>query len=151
MARVSKPVSATTGHRTKEEKRCRAAIENILSGGTEKIKAPTFLTLPQRRIFKFIVEELTAAKILGNLDLYVLTQAAITVERIQTIDKEINENNNLLTSTKIHNIRSKYMTEFFRLCNELSLSPVSRAKIGTSITNGKKEEVDPLMKVLKQQ
>jgi len=37
---------------------------------------------------------------------------------------------------------------FYRCCNELSLSPQSRAKLGNINLQSKQEEEDPLLKVI---
>jgi len=44
-----------------------------------------------KKIFKYIVSELTASNILCNLDIYVLTNCAIAIDRIQEVEKILNE------------------------------------------------------------
>ena len=45
--------------------------------------------------------------------------------------------------------KDKYTKDFFRCCNELSLSPQARAKIGSLALQAKEKEEDPLIKALK--
>ena len=45
--------------------------------------------------------------------------------------------------------KDKYTKDFFRCCNELCLSPQSRAKIALANANAAKDAADPLMEVLK--
>ena len=45
-------------------------------------------------------------------------------------------------------MKSNYMKEFFRLCNELSLSPQSRAKLANINVGVEKEKQDPLLKII---
>lgn len=44
--------------------------------------------------------------------------------------------------------KDKYTKDFFRCCNELSLSPQSRAKLGNINLQVKQQQEDPLLKVL---
>ena len=45
--------------------------------------------------------------------------------------------------------KDKYNKDFYRCCNELSLSPQSRAKFGSLSLKAKEKEEDPLIKALK--
>ena len=44
--------------------------------------------------------------------------------------------------------KSEYTKDFFRCCNELSLSPQSRAKLGNINLQAEQEKQDPLLQVL---
>ena len=44
--------------------------------------------------------------------------------------------------------KSEYTKDFFRCCNELSLSPQSRAKLGNINLQAKEKEDDVLLQVL---
>ena len=129
MGRPAKSIRIKTGKISNEEIENREKTENNLKGQNDKIRAPTYLTKKQKNIFKYIVNELNNSKILGNLDVYMLSQTAIAIDRIQTIENEINEDNELLKDSKYMATKEKYSKEFFRCCNELCLSPQARAKI----------------------
>ena len=45
-------------------------------------------------------------------------------------------------------LKSTYIKEFFRICNELCLSPQSRAKMSISASKMAEEKGDDLLKIL---
>ena len=129
--------------------------EKKLRGNNDKIKPFSYLTKRQKAIFKDILKNLNP-DILSNLDTYLLNQTAITIERLESIEKEINsageydyvdKNNknkkgyNLDAKTIINlkSVRDMYSKDFFRCCNELSLSPQARAKISINTQPTKKK------------
>lgn len=132
MGRPAKAVSAKTGKIGKEETEQRAAIEDKLRGKSDKLIPPLYLTESQMDIFNYIMEELQEADILGNLDLFILAQTAIAVDRIQELDRKANDENDLLFENSFRQARSEASKEYFRCCNELCLSPQSRAKISVA-------------------
>jgi P27 family predicted phage terminase small subunit len=146
MARPSKSVELNSKHLTNEEKTRRRDGEEKLKGNNDKLRPPKYLTITQKKIFKYILENLSASGILGNLDVYVLTNCAIAIDRIQMMETEINGNNQLLNCKTFMASKDKYSKDFFRYCNELCLSPQSRAKLAN--INVKANEVDPLLEVL---
>ena len=149
IARPTKSATARTGHMTKEEIRNRQEQEQQLRGQTDKLKPSSHLNARQKKIFNYIVDQLEAANILGNLDIYIMDQTAIAIERLQQIEKQINDNINCLLDKNLMSAKDKYTKEFFRCCNELSLSPQSRAKLGNVKIEKEKEQADPLLKALK--
>lgn len=148
MARPSKSVKTMSKNLTKEEKMIRAETEERLRGGTDKISPPKHLNARQKKIFKYIVKELEPSQILGNLDIYILAQAAIAIDRLQEIEKMINEDTTRMFDKEVLAAKDKYTKDFFRCCNELSLSPQSRAKLGNINLQVKQQQEDPLLKVL---
>lgn len=148
MARPSKSVKTMSKNLTKEEKEVRLETEEKLKGGADKISPPTHLNSNQKKIFKYIVEQLKASGILGNLDIYILTNCCIAIDRLQGIEKLINEDIKELLNKDLMSAKDKYTKDFFRCCNELSLSPQSRAKLGNINLQDKQQKEDPLLKVL---
>jgi len=146
MARPTKNVATMSKHFTKEELEARKQAEEKLKGGTDKIKPPSYLNYGSKKIFKYIVKELESSGILTNLDIYVLASCAVALDRIQEAEKLLNED---ILNTNALRIKDSYMKEFFRCCNELSLSPQSRAKLGNLNLQNKSKKEDPLLKVLK--
>lgn len=130
MARPSKSVNVISKNLTKQEREIRQETEQKLRGAYDKIKPPTYLNTGQKKIFRYIVNELKASEILSNLDVFVLSTAATSIYWMQEIDKMLNENTELLTDRNLMAQRDKYAKEFFRCSSELSLSPAARAKIG---------------------
>jgi P27 family predicted phage terminase small subunit len=148
VARPSKNVRVISKNLTKEEKQVRKDTEEKLKGAADKISPPSHLTTKQKKIFKKVVKELKASGILGNLDVYLLGTFAIAIDRLEHIEKLINENIKNLLDKNLMSAKDKYTKDFFRCCNELSLSPQSRAKLGNINLLTKQQEEDPLLKVL---
>lgn len=136
----------TAKHLTKSEADIKSSTEEKLRGAGDKLKPPKYLTTPQKKIFKFIVKELEGSEILGNLDIYVLTECCIALDRMQEIEKRINEEFEQISSTALMSAKDRYTKSFFRCCNELCLSPQSRAKMGNLNLQAKEE--NPLIKAL---
>ena len=67
---------------------------------------------------------------------------------IQQIEKKMIENDDLIADKTLLTAKEKYTKEFFRCCNELCLSPQSRAKLSNINVQTKKNEDDPLLKAL---
>ncbi len=146
MGRPNKAVDTLSKHLTKEEYEARKKAEEKLKGGTDKIKPPTHLNAKQKKIFRYIVDELEESEILTNLDIFILENCAISIERLQTVERILNKN---LMDKNALRIKESYTKEFFRCCNELSLSPQSRAKLANINVNAQAEREDPLMKTLR--
>lgn len=152
MARPTKSIATRTGHMSKKDIDARLEYEAKLRGEMDKLKPPSFLTLPQRKIFKGIIEYLVPAGLLGNIDVHIVAQAAITIDRVNECERIVNETGLLDSNGNINpqiKIKSGYMSEFFRICNELCLSPQSRAKLANINATAEAEKVDPLLSILK--
>lgn len=149
MARPCKPIETQSRHNTKEEIEARKNQEEKLKGLADKIKPPKYLNKEQKKIFKYIVDELKASGILSNLDIYVLATCSIAISRLIEIETQINEDINNLWDKSLMSSKDKYTKDFFRCCNELSLSPQARAKIGSLALQTREKEEDPLIKALK--
>ena len=91
------------------------------------------------------MKELGDSDILGSLDNYLLRLTSITIDRLRTIEEMVNEDRQLLRDVKLMATKDKYSREFFRCCNELGLSPQSRAKFA-NLMSAKAE--DPLIAAL---
>lgn len=148
MARPAKSIKSQTGHITNAEEELRLLTEARVKGGSEKLVAPEELTDKQKEIFNYILSELKASEILGNLDIYVLKYAAIVMDRMDYMEQEISKDPTLLFDTKFMGTKDKYSKDFFRCCNELSLSPQARAKLSISNVNALKENRNPLIDAL---
>lgn len=146
MARPTKSVELISKHLTQEEITSRKENEQKLKGNCDKLKPPSYLTPSQKNIFNYILDNLMSSNILGNLDIYVLTHCSIAIDRIQMMEQEINGNSDLLNCKIFMASKDKYSKDFFRYCNELCLSPQSRAKLAN--INVKSSEIDPLVEAL---
>ncbi len=139
--------SVTSKHLTEAEKRIKTDTEKNLRGAADKLKAPSYLTAPQKKIFRNIVDNLKESGILGNLDIFVLTECSVCIDRMQEIEKRINTHPEQMTSSALLAAKEKYTKSFFRCCNELCLSPQSRAKMANINVQAQKEE-NPLFRAL---
>lgn len=147
MARPCKSANLLTDcSQTKAEIFERIETEQKLKGKNDNIKPPPYLNANQKKIFRKIVDELKESDVLGNLDVYILTTCSISIDRLQEIETMINNNSEWLTNTGLMSSRNKYTRDFFRCCNELCLSPQSRAKLAN--INLQKKQENPLLKLL---
>lgn len=148
MARPAKSTSAKTGTITKDEERLRKLSEARLKCGDDKLTPPEYLTDSQKEIFEYIQTELKAAEILGNLDIFILENAAIILDRLHEIEEMINNDFSLIQEASFISTRDKFRKEWFRICNELCLSPQARAKLSIQNVKALKEDEDPLIELL---
>ena len=149
MARPCKAVKSQSKHLTKEEIRSRKEQEEKLKGNSDSIEPSNYLNGKQKQLFRTIVKELEASGILGNLDVYVLETTVIAIDRLQEIEKMINEDIELLTSSKLMASKEKYTKDLWRGCNELSLSPQARAKLGNLNIQAQNIKEDAVLKALR--
>lgn len=151
MSRPAKAIDTNSQKMSKEERKQREEIEKELRGSNDDIKPFSYLNKRQKAIFKDILKNLNK-NILSNLDSYLLNQTAITIERLESIEKEINKANkytdvngkekdgfDVSTIVALKSARDMYSKDFFRCCNELSLSPQARAKISINTQPTKKK------------
>lgn len=151
MTRPAKSIKTNSQKMSKKDRKEREEKENELRGSNENIKPFKYLNKRQKAIFKDILKNLNR-DILSNLDIYLLNQTAVTIERLEAIEKRINEANlsiiesgkeslDVFEITKLKAARDMYSKDFFRCCNELSLSPQSRAKLSISAPTKKKKSL----------
>jgi len=141
-AKVLHPYSQTL-----PEMEYRIQQEEVLRGSGE-VEEPDYLTENQLAIFRHIVGNMKEAGILGSSDVYVLTECSIAIDRMQDIEKRINDNPDLIFDTKLMSTKERYTKAFFRYANELSLSPQSRAKLANINLDAENKSKDPLLNML---
>ena len=146
MGRPAKAVNTMSKHLTKDEREKRLQAENKMKCSSDKLKPPAYLSVSQKKIFRYIVDELKESEILGNLDIFILSTCCIAIDRLQNIEISINNCNDNLTDKALMNAKDKYSKDLYRCCNELSLSPQSRAKIANINTQSKEDDL--LLKAL---
>lgn len=149
LARPCKSIEGQSRHNSKEDIEKRKETEETLKGLADKIEEPPdYLTDSQKYIYNFIIQELKASGILSNLDVYILATASISIDRLQYIEKVINQKPNAILNKDLMSAKDKYNKDFFRCCNELSLSPQSRAKFGSLALKAKEDSADLLLQAL---
>ena len=150
MARPTKSARLLTEcSQTKEEIQKRIDNEEKLKGKSENINPPDYLNSNQVDLFNYITSELEESKLLSNLDIYILSKCVIAIDRLQMIESKINKNLGLLLQSQFMSNKKNYDNDFFRCCNELSLSPQSRAKLGNINLMAQQDEEDPIKKALR--
>lgn len=149
MGRPAKAVNTMSKHLSKVETEKRKEKEDCFKGKSDKIRPPTYLSASQKKIFRYIVKELEASEILGNLDIYILSTCSIAIDRLKEIETMINGDSKLLLSKELMSAKDKYTKDLYRCCSELSLSPQSRAKLANININTQKDKADPLLEALK--
>lgn len=73
------------------------------------------------------------------------------IERVNACERQLNINGLLDDEGKPSpylKMKSTYMKDFFGICNELSLSPQSRAKLANINVGVEKEKQDPLLRII---
>jgi len=150
MARPCKSAKLLTEcSQTKEEIQSRIENEEKLKGKSDNINPPDYLNDNQVDLFNYITSELEESKLLSNLDIYILSKCVIAIDRLQMIESKINKNLGLLLQSQFMSNKKNYDNDFFRCCNELSLSPQSRAKLGNINLMAQQDEEDPIKKALR--
>ena len=149
MARPSKSVETMSKHLTKDEIRIRSENQNKLKGNSDNIIPSQELNENQLFLFDFIKDELRESGILSNLDTFILTKCVISIDRLQYIEKIINNKPQAILNKDLMSAMDKYDKDFYRCCNELSLSPQSRAKIANINKEAIDKEEDPVIRALK--
>lgn len=149
MARPCKSARVITKYsQTKKEINARLENERALKGSST-LSVPDYLNERQKALFDFIVKELENADILGGLDTYILETCVIAIDRLKEIETMINDNFDLILDSKVMSAKDKYTKDLYRCCNELSLSPQSRAKLANINLQSKKDEEDPLLSLIR--
>lgn len=138
----------TKKHLTKAEKAVRLAIENAFIDDAE-ITPPDYLSDAQLEAFHFIEGVLKAANILSSLDVVTITQASVAIDMLNTLNIKVAENPELAIDGQFTQNMERVNRVYLKLCSELGLSPTARAKMGSLIANKAKEDIDPLMNILK--
>lgn len=123
----------------------------MLKGSQQLPKPSADLTKNQKKIFKFIVDELEVAEILCKLDVFVLERISCCIDIIKQCEKEISENGVIDENGNVSpafKVRKDEMANFIKLANELSLSPQARAKIANISIKNQNTKDDKLFSIL---
>ena len=147
--RPAKAAAVSDGKIGKAARAQRQDTEARLRGTADKLTPPDWLSEDQKSIFQYVVDELEPSAILGNLDVFVLAQLAVAVDRITAIEKQINDDPINLYDKGLMTANRKYTEDLRGCCRELSLSPQARAKIGGLALAKREKEEDPVLTVLK--
>jgi len=163
MARPRKPAALKQGKsETKEHLEDRAEVEQDLKGNNDKLHdIPDSLDDLGKKYYLYIIDELEISGILGNLDVFIVTQTADCLSKIEQLDN-IMKHSDLIFETidKMGNVipkehpaigaKMKYLSLFRALSTQLGLSPSSRAQLSEMNMEQKETENDALLNALKE-
>lgn len=163
MAKQRKPAGLKKGKsESKEQLKRREELEKQLMGSDDNVKnIPEHLTEEEKIYYKWLVNEIEIAGIITNLDIPLLEQTANCLYIMRQCDDNIRINGILVQKIdRFGNIEDKpnpsikikldYQTKYATLCNQLGLSPASRASLAGRQAEVKAEEADPLFQALKE-
>lgn len=158
-----KPASVKAGKsETKKHLDEREEVEKEMAGQTDLIgEIPSQLDELGKDYYAFLIEQLTEASFLSNLDIPLLTQTADALSKIEQADAIINDVGLIFTTfDKMGNeipkehpavgIKQKYLNQFRALATQLGLSPSARASLSEMKIQAKKDEEDPVAKILRE-
>lgn len=146
MARPAMSAKVSSKKLGEAKKTAKLETEEKLRGNADSIKPLSHLTDEQVEIFNFIVCELEKSDILSNLDSVVLSDCAVCIDRLSEVEKTMNEEPDKRFDGALLKARTVYAKDFQRYCNELCLSPQSRAKIANLSMQA--ETKNPLLDIL---
>lgn len=141
MGRPAKPAGTGSGAVRKDTIQARKDAEKKLKGKPVRLTPPKHLSDPQKKIYRKIIKLLEEADTLGELDTWILEQTAISIDRLQQINEQINADIDKAYDKDVNSAINTNTKIFFRGCNELGLSPQARAKLGILAA---KQEENPL-------
>ena len=156
MAKASKPIEMLSSHLTKSEIQERKDAEEKLKGNDDLVyKVPRHLSKTEKKIYKFLVTELQASKILCNLDIEILEQTVNAIAKMQECKIFIDEHGIVITKENGDMVKSPALTAykdynaiFNKGMQELGLSPSARSRLAQLNINSQAEKEDPLLKIL---
>lgn len=150
MGRPAKPTAMNRKHLTKKEKEERQKAEDALKGNVKKLNPPKWMNNRQKAVFRSISRELKKAELVGDLDIYVLTQFAVAVERLEEIEKLINDTPEMMVNKELMAAKARYAADLSVGYKELALTPQARAKVGSLAAAKEQEKKDPLLQILQE-
>lgn len=162
MTRQKKPASLKQGKsENKEQLAEREAIERQLMGNSDNVKSiPEYLTEEEKVYYKWLTEEIEICGLLSNLDKPLLEQTANCLWVMHKCDMHIRANGVLVSKSDRFGlieekenpsikVKLQYQGKYMILCNQLGLSPSSRASLAGKKMEIKEEAEDPVLQVLK--
>lgn len=162
MARQKKPATLKKGNSENDEQLAqREAIERQLMGNADNVKSvPEYLLAEEKIYYKWLVDEIEICGIISNLDKPLLEQTANCLWVMHNCDMHIRTNGVLVSKSDRFGlieekenpsikIKLAYQGKYASLCNQLGLSPASRASLAGKKIDAKEASSDPLLQVLK--
>lgn len=151
MSRAPKDPNLAVGNSmTKEDITVRNKVKEMFGAEiTKDLKPSSRLNSNQKKIFNFIKAHIENVGIHGDIDTHMLETASIAIDRLQSIEKLINEDFDMIRDRELMSAKAKYTVDFLKSVEFFGMAPTARAKFGSLVANNKAKEQDPLLKVLK--
>jgi P27 family predicted phage terminase small subunit len=150
MGRPPKNIKIATGERTQDEIIARNMVEDLFGCElTDDLKPSNRLNAGQKKIYKWILDNFMKVGHIGDLDKIMLEQTCIAIDRLQQIEKMINQDFELIRDKELMAAKNKYTQDLHKGVEVFGMSPIARAKMGILAAKKVEEEKDPLLKVLK--
>ena len=163
MSRARKPSSLKKGNsESKEQLKIREELEKQLMGNSDNIhNTPEHLGKEEKIYYGWLVKELEVSGVVTNLDIPLLEQTAtclwmmrVATDRVrldgQLVEKYDRVGNLELKEHPSIKILQNCQTKYATFCNQLGLSPASRASLAGMQAVAKEEEVDPLLSAMRE-
>ena len=94
-----------------------------------------------------VTDYLSAFNMKAEQSKYLADLGAVVIDRLREIEQRINNDPELMFLDNVRNTRKEYAANFFRICNELGLSPQSRAKLGSLAVKKDSQDSDPILRL----
>lgn len=149
MPRPPKKAETKTSRIDKVDSATRTKVEDLFGANLEDgLKPSKRLNSNQKKLYNFIVDHFKKINVLGDIDTIMLETTVIAIDRLQSIEKMINEDFELIRDKSLLSAKDKYTKDFLKGVEKFGMSPIDRAKFGVLTVQAKETENDPLLKVL---
>ena len=145
---------------SKEQLKKREEIEKQLMGNSDNVKnIPVNLNDEEKIYYKWLVSEIEISGIITNLDIPLLEQTATCLWMMRVATDHIRDKGQLISKLdRLGNLEEKEnpsikilqncQTKYTTFCNQLGLSPASRAALASKKVEEKENSENELFKIL---
>lgn len=147
MAKSTIPITMQSRHSTKAEIKARKEAEDQIKGNDDLVYVPPKnFNKEEKEVYKFLISELYVSNILSNLDIVILEQTVECIIKMKQIKKETSTLD-LFEQKDFTSMYREFFSMYLKCCNELGLSPASRAKMANAKVQAKVKLNDPLLNI----
>lgn len=148
MARPAKPISVATGERTKERILMRNATETAITGSSDKLDPPEYLTDEEKAVYGSLLKQLEPVGV-SNVDIFTLVKVSTAVVRLREIENRVRDGGLPLLDKDLIRVRRSYQQELEKGFRELALSQNAGSMLTKLADQAADREQDPVLKILK--
>ena len=151
MARKPRDPDLATGNRTKEDLAVRSKVKEMFGAEVlHDLKPSNRLNKNQKDIFLFIKSHIENVGVHGDIDQHMLETASISIDRLQSIEKLINEDFDNIRDKDLMSAKTKYTADFMKAVEFFGMAPIARAKFGTLVANNKAKQQETVTESIKE-